>query len=316
MAAVDSSSTIMTTSMDVLLTGATGHVGSALVDALLRAGHDVTAVVRSPQKADALARRGVTPLIADLTRADAVVGALGRTDAIVHAAYDSRAPQSLDRLAVDALISAAQARASLGHNVTFIYTSGAWVLGDTPEPAHEATVPAPPPLVAWRPAHEQLVLQAAGLRLRTLVVRPGIVYGGARGFISEMLKEAGNGLIRVVGKGQNHWACVYDRDLADLYVRLLANDDASGIYHANDEADERLSDIVGAIVDHARATPDIRHMPLPEARAKLGPLAEALALDQRIRSQRARALGWAPTLHSVAGNVARLLEEFRDAEAA
>ena len=147
-------------------------------------------------------------------------------------------------------------------------------------------------------------------------MRPGTVYGGARGLIADMLKEAANGLVRVVGKGKNHWPCVYDRDLADLYVRLLASPDASGIYHANDEADERVSDIVDAIVRHSRAKPDVRHMPLPEARAKLGPLAEALVLDQRIRSARAKALGWTPTLRSVAGNVARLVEEFRDARAA
>jgi hypothetical protein len=52
-------------------------------------------------------------------------------------------------------------------------------------------------------------------------------------------------------------------------------------------------------------------VPLAEARAKMGPYADALALDQRVRSPRARALGWSPSLHSVAGNVARLLEEFR-----
>src|SRR5690349_23315567 len=45
--------------------------------------------------------------------------------------------------------------------------------------------------------------------------------------------------------------------------------------------------------------------------AKMGAYADALALDQRVRSPRARALGWSPTLHSVSGNVARLLEEFR-----
>ena len=50
---------------------------------------------------------------------------------------------------------------------------------------------------------------------------------------------------------------------------------------------------------------------LSEAQAKMGTYADALALDQRVRSPRARALGWSPTLHSVAGNVARLLEEFR-----
>ena len=59
--------------------------------------------------------------------------------------------------------------------------------------------------------------------------------------------------------------------------------------------------------------PDVRHVPIDEARKKLGAYADALALDQIVRSPRARALGWAPTLHSVAGNVPRLLEEWRRA---
>jgi hypothetical protein len=52
-------------------------------------------------------------------------------------------------------------------------------------------------------------------------------------------------------------------------------------------------------------------VPLAEARQKMGPLADALALDQIVRSPRARRLGWSPSLHSVAGNVARLYEEWR-----
>ncbi len=43
----------------------------------------------------------------------------------------------------------------------------------------------------------------------------------------------------------------------------------------------------------------------------MGAYADALSLDQRIRSPRARALGWTPSLQSVAGNAARLLDEWR-----
>ena len=92
--------------------------------------------------------------------------------------------------------------------------------------------------------------------------------------------------------------------------------DAPGVFHANDEADERVDEIVEAIARHAKMRPDVRHVPIEEARTKMGPYADALALDQIVRSPRARALGWAPTLHSVAGNVARLLEEFRTAREA
>jgi nucleoside-diphosphate-sugar epimerase len=171
--------------------------------------------------------------------------------------------------------------------------------------------------VTWRPEHEALAQTLSrGGRIRTAIVRPGIVYGGARGIVSDLLKDARNGLVRVVGNGKNHWPCVYDRDLADLYVRLAAHPTAAGIFHANDEADERVDDIVEAIARHVMVQQDVRHVPIEEARAKMGHYADALALDQIVRSPRARALGWTPTLHSVAGNVARLIEEFRSAREA
>ena len=57
---------------------------------------------------------------------------------------------------------------------------------------------------------------------------------------------------------------------------------------------------------------NVRYVPIDEARHKLGVYADAMALDQVVRSPRAHALGWTPTLHSVAGNAARLLEEWRE----
>jgi hypothetical protein len=57
-------------------------------------------------------------------------------------------------------------------------------------------------------------------------------------------------------------------------------------------------------------------VPLEEAHAKLGPYAFALALDQVLRSPRARALGWSPILKSIAGNAARLFGEWRADSAA
>ena len=146
-----------------------------------------------------------------------------------------------------------------------------------------------------------------------IVVRPGNVYGGGNGMIGDLLKDASNGLVRVVGDGSNRWPLIYDRDLADLYARLASRDDAQGVFHTNDEGDERVNDIVQAIAPYVPVRPDVRHMPIEEARSKMGPYADALALDQVVRSPRARALGWAPTLHSVAGNAARLLEEWRAA---
>ena len=128
------------------------------------------------------------------------------------------------------------------------------------------------------------------------------------------MKNALNGLIRVIGTGENYWPLVYDRDLADLYVRVATLTGGSGIYHGNDEGDETVSAIVDGIAGHLSMRPDVRHVPLEEARKKLGAYADALALNQRARGPRARALGWSPTLHSVGTNVPRLLEEFRRAQ--
>lgn len=303
--------------MRIFLTGATGYIGSAVLEALLRSGHAVTALVRDPEKAERLTLRGVQTVVGDLSMPSSWSSTAEACDGIVHTAFDSKRGPDVDRRAIDVLLGAAIRHASRGQLATFVYTSGVWVLGNTAGAAAETAPVRPAALVAWRPEHEQLVLDAGrGRMLRTAVIRPGIVYGGARGIIGDLLKDAANGLVRVIGDGRNRWACVYDRDLADLYVRVATQPQASGIFHANDEADERVGDIVEAVAGHAKMRPDVRHVPIEEARAKMGPYADALALNQIVRSPRARALGWSPTLHSLSGNVARLLEEFRSAREA
>jgi nucleoside-diphosphate-sugar epimerase len=295
------------------LTGATGYIGSAVLDAVLRAGHDVTALVRDPEKGERIGRRGVQAVVGELSKGTSYVARAEACDAIIHTAMEpSKRGTKVDRQAIDYLLAAAARRAAEGKPASFVYTSGLWVLGDTQGQASEESPLRPTPHVAWRVEHERLVLERGGNGVRTAIVRPGIVYGGSRGIVGDLLKDALNGLVRVVGDGRNHWPCVYDRDLADLYVKVATQPDANGIFHANDEADERVDDIVESIARHAKMTPDVRHVPIEEARTKLGTYADALALDQIVRSARSRAIGWSPTLHSVSANVPRLLEEFRN----
>ncbi|HWW84026.1 MAG TPA: NAD-dependent epimerase/dehydratase family protein [Vicinamibacterales bacterium] len=303
--------------MRIFLTGATGYIGAAVLDALVRGGHDVTALVRDNQKAARVASRGGHPVIGNLADTESFRAIVDGQDGYVHTAYDSisgRGP-AIEQAALEVMIAAAKRPRTAGSNAParrfVIYTSGIWVLGRSPVPAAEDSPLNPVDHVSWRPNHEQFVLDAGGDWLRTSVVRPGIVYGGGTGIVGDLFKAACNGLVRVVGDGNNHWPLVYDRDLADLYARLAMKEECAGIYHANDEGDERVNDIVAAIAPYVALRPDVRHVPIEEARQKLGPYADALALDQVVRSPRARALGWTPTLHSVAGNAARLLEEWR-----
>src|SRR6185436_10083126 len=225
--------------MRIFVTGGSGYIGSAIVDAFARAGHHVEALVRNSEKAAQVQARGATPVLGDLRKPATYADAAAAADGVIHAAAESGArAEAGDAAALTALLAPVDRPGRF-----VIYTSGVWVLGASPTPADERTPLHPADTVAWRPAHEQQVLDAGTDDLRAIVVRPGIVYGGARGIVGDLLKDAANGLIRVIGGGDNHWPLVYERALGDLYLRLATRPGASGIYHANDEGDERVNDL-------------------------------------------------------------------------
>lgn len=297
--------------MHVFLTGGTGYLGTAILDALIKSGRHVTALVRDPEKAARLEARGATPVMGELATPKRYLAAAAACDVVVHAALaDSPRAPSTDRAFLDAILpvlaAAEQPRA-------LVYTSGIWVLGPAPDGVDEQAPLVPAQISAWRAAHEAHVLAAASPTVRIAVVRPGIVYGSGRGIVSDMLKDALNGLVRVVGDGHNRWPLVYDRDLGELYARLVATPTAAGIFHAGDDETERVGDIAQALASHVDPPADIRYMPMAEARTKMGPYADALALDQVLRSPRARAIGWVPTMRGITGNAPRLFEEYRRA---
>ena len=302
--------------MQVFLTGATGFIGSAVLDAIIKGGNRVTALARDPEKAERLLAKGATPIIGELGLPKTYVDAVKSADAVIHTALETL-PRGIakEKEALDIMIGAqTEASQADGKARVFIYTSSIWVLGRTVKAAEEDSPLEPPAYSEWRPAHEERVLSAFSSSLRTVVVRPGIVYGGGRGIVSDLLKDALNGLIRVVGPGKNRWPCIYAHDLGVLYLRILETPTAVGVIHATDEADERVMDIAEAIAAQVPQRPDIRNVPIAEARKKLGTYADALAMDQKVRSTKARALGWEPTQTGVINSVARLVEEFRNAQ--
>jgi nucleoside-diphosphate-sugar epimerase len=298
--------------MRVFLTGGTGYVGAAILDALVRGGHRVDALVRNSEGAARVQTRGAQPVLGDLMQPATWRDAAAAADGSVHAAAEQTAKaRTADAIAVDTLTTLPEKNGRF-----LIYTSGIWVLGAAPSPIDETAPTNPIEIVAWRPAHEHRVLETARAGVRAVVIRPGVVYGGSRGIVGDIVKDAANSLVRVVGSGENHWPLVYERDLGELYARIVGTPSAAGVFHVTDDGAETVNEIVKAICEHAPTEPSIRHVPLAEARKKLGPYADALALDQIVRSPRARALGWAPTLTSVAGNAARLFEEWKRGKAA
>src|SRR5687767_9328616 len=83
--------------MRIFLTGATGYIGSAVLDALLRGGHHVTALVRDPEKAERVSLRSVQPVIGDLSKPKTYAAAADACDGIVHTAFEySKRGQTVD----------------------------------------------------------------------------------------------------------------------------------------------------------------------------------------------------------------------------
>jgi nucleoside-diphosphate-sugar epimerase len=279
--------------MQVFVTGATGYIGFAVAAALRRAGYRVWGLARSEAKARRLTRHEIEPVIGDLADPKSYLEVASDCALLVHAAFDYAADGvAKNKTAVDTLLDAGRRGAK---PKTFVFTSGAWVYGDTGDRmVDETTPPNPPKLVAWRPAHEQMVLQAAGVR--GLVVRPGDVYGGPGGLTGQWFAGPSTGKPPlVVGDGRNRLPMVHIADLADAYVRIAESGLAAEIFNVNDQSRFTVLEMAAAAARAAGYEGEVRPTPLPEARKTLGDFADALALSQHVDARKVvRRLGWRP----------------------
>jgi nucleoside-diphosphate-sugar epimerase len=274
--------------LNVFLTGATGYIGSAVADALLRAGHSVVGLARSDAAADRLSAREIIPFHGDLNSPASLAKAAAQSDAVIHTGTTNDG--NLDQAAVRAMLGAL-----LDSGKPLIYTSGIWVLGDTGGKIADETWPLnPAALVAWRPQAEEMVLRAGPTGVRSIVIRPGVVYGRGGGIPADLVKSAREtGAARFVGAGENRWPMVHVEDLAELYVLALQQAPAGTIFHATDGSSYRVREIAEAASVGAGAGGRIQSWPLDEARKTLGAYADALVLDQLVTSQNAKStLGW------------------------
>jgi nucleoside-diphosphate-sugar epimerase len=290
--------------MRVFLTGATGYIGGAVADALLAAGHEVVGLARSDDAVSKLQARGIHARRGDLREPQSISEAAREAAAVIHTAStnDGSAPQA-DSDAVEAIIQALE-----GTNKPFIYTSGIWVYGDTGERMADEQSPLnPTPLVAWRPANERRVMEAAERGVRAVVIRPAIVYGRGAGIPAGLVKSAREkGTARFVGTGENRWPQVHVDDLADLYVRALEHAPAGTVLNATSGPSVRVGEVAEAASLAGGAEGRTESWPIEEARKSLGPYADALALDQQVSSEKAaELLGWKPDSPSMIEDLER-----------
>jgi nucleoside-diphosphate-sugar epimerase len=287
--------------MKVVLTGATGFIGSHVLTELQEHGHEVIALVRDDTQADIVASRGATPAVADLYDRTAVATLFAGADGAIHTASPGDATSaSLDSAVVDAVTSV-----FAGTGQPYLQISGLWIYGANPSITEESAFNAPP-LVSWKVPIERRVLDAS--QMRGVVIVSSVAYGDGGGGIPGLLLGSPRndaGRLVMLGTGQQHWPTVHAADLADFFRRALEDDSARGRYVIGNGLHPtvaELTDAAAVAVGAPGAVPGSDD----EARARLGDyFAEVLLLDQGTDAARARAeLGWHPSHPS-------LTDEFR-----
>ncbi len=274
--------------MQVFLTGATGYIGTAVADRLRAAGHELTGLARSDAAAARLTTAGIRPVRGDFSDPKSVGSAARSADGVISLATTYN--PAVDGPAIDAILDAIA-----GSDKPFVYTSGIWSHGNTGDVVvDETTPPKPAALVQWRQAVEDRVREGARRGIRTVVIRPAIVYGRGggipAGFVDSARKE---GAARYVGSGENRWPFVHVDDLADLYLMALERAPAGSLLLGVSGPSHSVREVATAASRGAGAGGRTKAWPLEEARKTLGAYADALVLDQQASGRRAEeTLGW------------------------
>ena len=279
--------------MRIFVTGATGFIGSAVVQDLLAAGHQVLGLARSDASAEKLAAIGADVLRGDLTDLDSLRKGAASTDGVIHTGFVhdfSRFEEvcQIDRHAIETMASVLE-----GSHRPMLVCSGTAMLTPgrpgTEQDSHDSPFP--------RVASEKAVEAAAAHGVKISVVRlPPTVHGaGDHGFVPILIGLARQKGVAVhIGDGANTWPAVHRFDAARLF-RLAIEKGLGGVrYHAVGELAVPFRDIAAAI-GKGLGVPAVSKTS-EEAADYFGWFAHFAAIDNRVSCEWTReTLGWKPT---------------------
>ncbi|MFE0359488.1 NAD-dependent epimerase/dehydratase family protein [Streptomyces nigra] len=289
--------------MRVLLTGGTGYIGASVLDRLISGGHQVTAVVRSAEKAELVRAKGAEPAIADLSDGTALEELAASRDGVIHVASPGdETSATADEIAVTSFL-----RALRNTDRPFVHTTGVWVHGSG-SAISESTPMNAPRLTAWRVPLAELVLGVQDVR--TSVIAPAVVHGHGGGLLNLVAAGPRTGgdtpALTMVGPGDQHWSTVHVDDLAELYVLALEKAPAGSYFLGASGVNPTVREISEAVSHAVGLAGRVESEPVVQTLDRLGLLGEALLLDQRASGDNARrVLGWSPEAPSILDDIAR-----------
>jgi nucleoside-diphosphate-sugar epimerase len=281
--------------MHVFVTGATGWIGSAVVRDLIGAGHGVTGLARSADKAASLAAAGAHVLRATLDDVEALRGAASAADAVIHTAFDHDFSRFLEGAAQDQRAIEALGGALEGSSRPLLVTTGLLGL------ARGATeTDAPNPASPRKSEAAARALAERGIRVASIRLSPSVHGAGDHGFVPMLIRLAREkGVSAYIGDGQNCWSGVHRLDAARVYRLALEKGVTHAVYHA--VADEAVPFKEIAQMIGRRLVLPVE----PRGREHFGWFAGFAGADMSASSERTRALlGWEPTGPSLLADLA------------
>ncbi|KWX78527.1 3-beta hydroxysteroid dehydrogenase [Paenibacillus riograndensis] len=243
--------------MHVFVTGATGYVGSAVVRELISAGHTVTGLCRSEEKAAGLKTAGAEALYGTLDDPDTLRSGAAAADGVIHLAFTNDFSDFDGALALDLRAVEVMGAALEGSGKPFITTAH----------ANGQTV-------------DQTVLAMAerGIRTSIVMLAPSVHGQGDKGFVPMMINIArAKGFAAYIGDGTNRWPAVHRLDAAVLYRLALESAPAgSRLLGAGDEGISLRE--IAAVIGRQLNVPAVS-IPPEEAAAHFGFLGTIASFD-------------------------------------
>ena len=309
--------------MHVLVTGATGFVGSAIVKALLNAGHTVTGLVRNESKAKPLQEAGMRVAVGEMLEPQTYTPLVEEVDAVVQAAQlgvSGRMTQKKVALInrADEVMTSALAEACLAHDKLLIYTNGCFGYGDHgDEWITEETPLDPSPMGLGHAAMVRHLDDLSAQRnLKVVILTAGFVYGPGGLFKSSFYDTLTKNQLRVFGAGENFWSTVHVDDLAQSFLKALSSGAYGENFNVVDDEPIRLRELVDALTE---ASGRARVGSIPPWLIALmigGPVVASLTTSFRVSNEKAKAdLGWEPRYASFRSGVGDVVAELQKGEA-